>query len=183
MMIRTAPRADDRVTQAVAGARAGAEAVTALVTAFEAALAVGEIRRAAAMVEAHARDPRDATSRATLAELVGRLPANVVLASPSLRGTLLGGPLPGVVSPAHRVRRLAPDLVGADLNGGDRPLSTREREILGLLASGMSNREIASTLYLGVNTVKWYLKALYVRFGVSSRMECVHEARLLGLIT
>jgi ATP/maltotriose-dependent transcriptional regulator MalT len=181
-MIRTAPSADERVTEATPGERAGVESATSLVAAFEAALAAGDIRRAATLVEAHVRDPREPTPPATLAGLVGRLPASLVLASPALHGALVFS------APPQRPRRdpgVEPGVEGsfaADALDDDKPLSTREREILGLLATGMSNREIAGALFLGVNTVKWYLKALYVRFGVSSRMECVHEARMRGLI-
>lgn len=56
-------------------------------------------------------------------------------------------------------------------------LSEREREILLLVERGLSNRDIAQSLYIGINTVKWYLKSLFTTFGVSNRQECVDVAR------
>ncbi len=47
------------------------------------------------------------------------------------------------------------------------PLTSREREILGLLADGLTNREIADRLYLSHETIKWYNKQLYGKLGVS----------------
>lgn len=61
-------------------------------------------------------------------------------------------------------------------------LSEREQEILTLVERGLSNREIASSLYIGINTVKWYLKSLFVTFGVSNRQQCVDVARKLQLL-
>lgn len=56
-------------------------------------------------------------------------------------------------------------------------VSSREHEILQLLSEGMSNREIAQRLYIGINTVKWHLKNLFSTFGVATRQECVEAAR------
>lgn len=62
-------------------------------------------------------------------------------------------------------------------------LSEREHEILLLVERGLSNREIAQSLYIGINTVKWYLKSLFVTFGVSTRQQCVDAARELELLS
>ncbi len=59
----------------------------------------------------------------------------------------------------------------------DRPLTEREKEILRLVDQGYSNRQIAQTLFIGVDTVKWYLKSLFTTFGVDNRMRCVALAR------
>ncbi|MCI1256913.1 LuxR C-terminal-related transcriptional regulator [Corynebacterium provencense] len=61
-----------------------------------------------------------------------------------------------------------------------RPLNSREKDILRLVDAGFTNREIADRLYLGVNTVKWYLRNLYRALDVSSRKACVRRARDLG---
>ncbi len=50
-------------------------------------------------------------------------------------------------------------------------LSVREREILELAASGMSNREIAEQLVISANTVKFHLRAIYSRLGVHNRVQ------------
>lgn len=48
-------------------------------------------------------------------------------------------------------------------------LSARENEILSLLAQAMSNKKIASVLNLSPETVKWHLKNIYTKLGVSGR--------------
>ncbi|SCU75926.1 hypothetical protein CNECB9_2610001 [Cupriavidus necator] len=50
-----------------------------------------------------------------------------------------------------------------------RSLSEREREILDLLAQAMSNKKIAKVLNLSAETVKWHLKNIYAKLGVSGR--------------
>ncbi|MBB2990060.1 ATP/maltotriose-dependent transcriptional regulator MalT [Mycolicibacterium iranicum] len=59
----------------------------------------------------------------------------------------------------------------------EEPLSVREIEILRLLERGLSNKQIARTLGVTINTVKWYLKGTYIKLGVASRGESVSEAR------
>jgi len=61
-------------------------------------------------------------------------------------------------------------------------LSDREREILGLLAAGKSNREIAESLHLALTTVKWYNTNIYSKLGVSDRQEAIDRARAAGLL-
>jgi LuxR family maltose regulon positive regulatory protein/serine/threonine-protein kinase PknK len=63
-----------------------------------------------------------------------------------------------------------------------RSLSGREVEILQMLDRGLSNREIALNLAVTVNTVKWYLKNIYAKLGVSSRMASVSAVRRGGLL-
>ncbi len=52
-------------------------------------------------------------------------------------------------------------------------LSEREREVLALLSSGLSEREIGQELFLSFNTVHTHVKSLYRKLGVSSRAEAV----------
>lgn len=61
-------------------------------------------------------------------------------------------------------------------------LSSRELEILQILEKGLSNKEIAVTLSMTVNTVKWHLKNVYGKLGVSSRTEAISEARIMGIL-
>jgi len=63
------------------------------------------------------------------------------------------------------------------------PLSERELEILELVAEGLTNREIASRLYLALNTVKAHTKNIYGKLGVHNRMQAAASARTLGLLT
>jgi DNA-binding CsgD family transcriptional regulator len=52
-------------------------------------------------------------------------------------------------------------------------LSTREREILRLVASGMTNREIASRLFIAPGTVRKHLDNIYAKLGARSRAQAV----------
>jgi DNA-binding CsgD family transcriptional regulator len=53
------------------------------------------------------------------------------------------------------------------------PLSEREFDILELTISDKSNNEIAETLFVSVNTVKFHLKNIYEKLGVSNRKEAI----------
>ncbi len=61
------------------------------------------------------------------------------------------------------------------------PLSPREREVLGLLATGATNREIAARLHLSPHTVKEHTSSLYRKLEVRNRAEAVQRAERLGL--
>ena len=61
-------------------------------------------------------------------------------------------------------------------------LTSRQREILPLLAEGMPNKQIASTLGVTEGTVKQHLKELFRRLGARNRTQAVKEARRLGLL-
>jgi len=63
-----------------------------------------------------------------------------------------------------------------------RDLSQVEREVLGLLASGMRRKEIADSLYLSVNTVKSHLRSIYRKLGVSSREAAIEHASKAGIL-
>jgi LuxR family maltose regulon positive regulatory protein len=62
------------------------------------------------------------------------------------------------------------------------PLTERELEVLHLVATGQSNREISRQLVLALGTVKWYISEIYSKLGVTSRTQAVARARELGLI-
>lgn len=61
------------------------------------------------------------------------------------------------------------------------PLSEREREVLTLIASGATNREIADQLFLSPHTVKEHASTLYRKLGVKNRAEAARRAERLGL--
>lgn len=52
-------------------------------------------------------------------------------------------------------------------------LSGREREVLGLVARGLSNQEVAETLFVSINTVKTYIRTAYAKIGVTTRSQAV----------
>jgi LuxR family transcriptional regulator, maltose regulon positive regulatory protein len=60
------------------------------------------------------------------------------------------------------------------------PLTDRERQILRLLATGLSSTEIAAELVIAVSTTRSYLKTVYRKLDVHSRDEAIARARALG---
>ena len=62
------------------------------------------------------------------------------------------------------------------------PLTSRELEVLGLLAAGSSNRAIAGQLVVTLDTVKKHVSHLLDKLGATNRTEAVARARELGLI-
>jgi DNA-binding NarL/FixJ family response regulator len=98
---------------------------------------------------------------------VGFLPAGV---SPEdlidgVRTAVLGG------EPVGPIEQLAP--------AGQLDLSEREREILMLLATGATNREIAERLHLGPDSIKKSATVLYRKLGVRNRTEAARRAELV----
>jgi predicted ATPase/DNA-binding CsgD family transcriptional regulator len=61
-------------------------------------------------------------------------------------------------------------------------LTRRESEILGLVADGFSNQEIADTLFITIHTVKEHLKHVFAKLDVRRRTEAVVRARELGIL-
>jgi DNA-binding NarL/FixJ family response regulator len=124
-------------------------------------------------------------------------------AYPETRILLLSGV--GSISPAVARRAGASGFVSKDLGAGDivkavrmvalgmevfgrgeeqaGPLSGREREVVGLIAAGATNREIAQRLYLSPHTVKEHTSSIYRKLGVRNRAEAVKRAQRLGIIT
>jgi DNA-binding NarL/FixJ family response regulator len=62
------------------------------------------------------------------------------------------------------------------------PLTAKELEVLGLLAKGLSNRQLAATLVVSTATVKSHLAHIYEKLEVRSRQEAVGRAIELGLL-
>ncbi len=61
-------------------------------------------------------------------------------------------------------------------------LTVRELEILGLIASGLSNREIADTIFVSENTVKTHSSRLFDKLGARRRTQAVQIGKASGLI-
>ena len=79
-----------------------------------------------------------------------------------------------IVRPSSPARSTAEGLV--------EPLSERELDVLQLLAEGLTNQEIASRLFLALNTVKAHTRNIYGKLGVHSRTQAVVRARALGIL-
>ena len=62
------------------------------------------------------------------------------------------------------------------------PLSARESEVLRFLPTMMSNSDIASELFVSVNTVKTHVKSIYRKLDVTRRQDAVRRARQLHLL-
>jgi DNA-binding NarL/FixJ family response regulator len=63
------------------------------------------------------------------------------------------------------------------------PPTAREREVLGLLGQGFSNKMIARELHISEHTVKFHISSLYAKLGVSNRAEAVSRGARHGLIS
>ncbi|MEO0373690.1 MAG: LuxR C-terminal-related transcriptional regulator [Cyanobacteria bacterium P01_A01_bin.17] len=63
------------------------------------------------------------------------------------------------------------------------PLSKREIEVLHLIAEGQTNQEIATALFLSVNTVKVHTRNIYGKLDAHHRAEAVAKARALGILS
>jgi DNA-binding NarL/FixJ family response regulator len=108
---------------------------------------------------------------AELAEAIRKVAAGGALVEPSIARKVLA-----------EFARLAPPARAADA-GLPEPLSTRERDILGLLSQGLSNREIATRLFLAEGTVKNYVTTILQKLGVEDRTQAAIKARELGLLS
>jgi DNA-binding NarL/FixJ family response regulator len=90
-------------------------------------------------------------------------------------GTMLREVVRGNV--VHRFER-RPAAVMADC-----PLTLREKEILGLVAEGATNGQIARMLWVTEQTVKFHLSNTYRKLGVANRTEASHYAHMNNLVT
>jgi DNA-binding NarL/FixJ family response regulator len=76
---------------------------------------------------------------------------------------------------------IATELVGAIRQSGRERLTERERQIVRLLARGLSNKAIADELEITERTVKFHVSEILARLGASNRSHAVSVARELGL--
>jgi DNA-binding NarL/FixJ family response regulator len=63
-----------------------------------------------------------------------------------------------------------------------RRLTTREKEILTLIAKGYKNREIAETLFISRETVHWHVRSIYTKLGVRDRQQAIAHALVTGTV-
>ena len=67
-------------------------------------------------------------------------------------------------------------------DGLDEALSTRELEVLQLVATGLTNQQIAERLVISIRTVKKHVENIHGKLGVQNRTEAAAKARQLGLV-
>lgn len=65
---------------------------------------------------------------------------------------------------------------------GEAPLAPRERDVIKLIAEGMTNRQVAASLGIGEETVKTLLERAYTKLGANRRADAVLEARRRGFV-
>jgi DNA-binding NarL/FixJ family response regulator len=122
-----------------------------------------------------ARDPPThpvaIVSTAATAEQLGRAIAAVAAGFTVLSGELLQSE----ASAANTVPQRQPE-------GGIEPLTPREREVLELVAEGLSNRAIAVELGISEHTVKFHVGSLLAKVGATTRAELVAVAVRNGLL-
>ncbi len=109
-------------------------------------------------------------SGAELAEAIRNVIAGGALIEPSVARKMVA-----------EFARLAPSS-GSGIKNMSEPLSKRELDILRLLCTGMSNKEIASKAHLAEGTVKNYISAIFVKIGVNNRAQAVLKAKEFGLV-
>lgn len=80
--------------------------------------------------------------------------------------------------PVTARERFAPDTAQQQNLG----ITTRELEILNLVARGLSNREIANELFVSENTVKTHCARTFDKLGAARRTQAVQRGKELGLL-
>ncbi len=86
------------------------------------------------------------------------------------------------VLPQEELSRLTGGAASRDTPPESAPhLTQRERQVLGRLAQGMSNRQIAADLGISESTVKMHLTSVMSKLGVASRVQVLAAAHRLGL--
>jgi LuxR family maltose regulon positive regulatory protein len=93
-----------------------------------------------------------------------------------------GSPLAALLDRRAIAGRRAAAPVPASMPAMVQPLSERELEVLGLLAAGRSNREIAEELVVALDTVKKHVSHVLDKLGAANRTQAVAHARELGLL-
>jgi non-specific serine/threonine protein kinase len=112
---------------------------------------------------------------ATLRETLGAAAADALLCE--------GRGLP--LTEAMRIAATLHGLTAAEASprrGPGPALTRRERQVLDLLAKGLTDREIAERLFLSPRTVNWHVRAILAKLGATSRGDAVSQARVRGLL-
>jgi DNA-binding NarL/FixJ family response regulator len=167
----------------------GAAGMTRAVSARELAEAIRAVAAGVRVVAADPPAPGPADPAGPAGPAGHGSPTPRGTGAPEREGSPPGERVGGVV---HTPPAGAP--VGGVVHGPDRPerdehaelllrsLSERERQVLGLLANGWSNRRIAETCVLSLNTVRTHVQNVLVKLGVHSKLEAAALAVHQGLV-
>jgi len=120
-------------------------------------------------------------TRVLLISGAGRISASAALAAGASGFVPKDWPARDVAEAVHMVARGMTVFRDTEEQPASR-LSEREREVLDLIASGATNREIADRLHLSPWTVKDHTGAVYRKLAVRNRAEAVQRAQRLGLL-
>jgi DNA-binding CsgD family transcriptional regulator len=82
----------------------------------------------------------------------------------------------------RKVEIIGPEFVLNETELTRLDISKRELEVLELMASGLSNQEIADKLFISLNTIKTHSSNLFLKLAVSRRTQAVQKARELRII-
>lgn len=119
--------------------------------------------------------------RAYTSEVYGGLVAVIFAAVGGWLGLRWSRQKEVVVVREVRVREDGPFVLDAE-KLKELTITPREHEILGLIAAGMSNREIGEKLFVSENTVKTHSSRLFEKLNVNRRTQAVQRAKELRLI-
>ena len=110
---------------------------------------------------------------AEIARAIHAAAAHQTLLDPVVQSQLLAAATAGAgaAAPAPTAPVVLPD-----------ELTRREGEVLGLIAGGLSNREIATKLYVSEATVKSHINHVFAKIGARDRAQAVHYAYTNGLV-
>jgi LuxR family transcriptional regulator, maltose regulon positive regulatory protein len=100
----------------------------------------------------------------------------------SVRGNHAASSYLARIQRAFAPRPAGPQDAATAVPGLPDPLTSREREVLGLLAQGRANRDIATELVVTLDTVKRHVSHILAKLSATNRTEAVARARELGLI-
>lgn len=144
-------------------------------------------------VDEMARQIRDAACGVRLAVMLNRAPRDTLA---DLLAVDVDGLFARSIDPEDLVRAIGrvlggerhvdPALLSGDVSDENlepMTLTAREQEVLGLLAAGSSNREIATALFVSLATVKTHLAHIYGKLDARNRNEALGRAMTLGLLT
>jgi DNA-binding CsgD family transcriptional regulator len=130
--------------------------------------------RSGARVVVHARDPR---LRSLIAERLSGVSDLVVETDGDANGAVENDSAGARRNGAHT----APDAV-VEVQETEAALTPREAEVLGLMADGLANKEIAARLEFSAHTAKFHVESLLRKLDAANRAEAVREGIRRGLI-
>jgi DNA-binding NarL/FixJ family response regulator len=122
--------------------------------------------------------PRDATAEEIIAAVGAVAGGLIVLDQRSAQGLLAAAV---GVAPSRRPA-MPPPTGAAEADTPGDPLTSREVEVLQLLAEGLANKTIAARLRVSEHTVKFHVASIMTKLSAASRTEAVTQAARRGLL-